>query len=101
MMNLEKLIIFYRMQKDSLMKNMDALDTKKIQEIIMYEKNTKEIYEILTQFDSSQMNKFKSQKEEESTLTQIKDQLRGKIIFLEQEIEKLAINPNPESINPE
>jgi hypothetical protein len=82
MMNLEKLIIFYRMQKDSLMKNMDALDTKKIQEIIMYEKNTKEIYEILTQFDSSQMNKFKSQKEEESTLTQIKDQLRGKIIFL-------------------
>jgi hypothetical protein len=82
MMNLEKLIIFYRMQKDSLMKNMDALDTKKIQEIIMYEKNTKEIYDILTQFDSSQMNKFKSQKEEESTLTQIKDQLRGKIIFL-------------------
>ncbi len=62
MMSLEKLIIFYRMQKDSLMKNMDALDTKKIQEIIMYEKNTKEIYEILTQFDSSQMNKFKSQK---------------------------------------
>jgi hypothetical protein len=82
MMNLEKLLLFYRIQKDSLTKNLDALDTKKIQEIIMYEKNTKEIYDILTQFDSSQMNKFKSQKEEESTLTQIKDKLRGKILFL-------------------
>lgn len=44
------------------MKDIDKIDTEKIKQVIMYEKNSKEIYSILTSFGSSQMNVFKSQK---------------------------------------
>lgn len=64
MVELEKLIVFYREEKENIMKDLDKIDTIKIKTVIMYEKNSKEIYSILTRFASSQMNKFKSQKEE-------------------------------------
>lgn len=64
MVELEKLIVFYREEKENIMKDLDKIDTNKIKTVIMYEKNSKEIYSILTRFASSQMNKFKSQKEE-------------------------------------